>query len=93
MKTITLAWIDGESLSESVLDDLYNLSPMKNEDGGFSFVVPLSYLVGFQQDMNTDIEAGHGRHPNYDAIADLIEAMKKDNKKGAFVCLDPEFKV
>jgi hypothetical protein len=63
---------------------------MKNQDGGFSFVVPLSYLESYEEDCQADEKNGFptpwNRH-----VLELIRNLRGDGRKALFVCLDKEF--
>lgn len=86
-KTITFLFVQQSSLSEEEVDLLYNMSPMRNEDGGFSFLIPVSWLESLLNDMKYDAEKGHF-HPLLNYVENLIATLKKENRVGLFVCND-----
>ncbi|MCK9464240.1 MAG: hypothetical protein M0R80_31875 [Proteobacteria bacterium] len=94
MKTKTFAYIDIQDISEELATILYELSPCRNEDGGFSFVVPLYYLLSYKGDVETDMAGDASYAPKqWEQINGIIRAMQEDGMDALFLCNEDHMRI
>ena len=93
MKEIKFGYVDAETLSNELHEILYELSPCKNEDGGFSFLVPLDYLLSYKNDFLYELHKRDPKDPIFLAIDDFIQILQEQNLKALFVCNDTDMQL
>lgn len=95
MKTITFAYVHWTEITNpEFFNALYDMSPMRNESAGFSFVVGLKDLQCLLGDIETDQKENGAPLPGYyPELKTLVETLKTEGHKALFVCNDTCYEV
>ena len=87
---ISIAHINQRDLpSDELATTLFELSTFKYESG-FSYVVSLSYLKSYIEDVEADIKNGMKSPLHYQDLLQIVEYLTSNSFPALFVCAESE---
>ncbi len=93
MRTKTLAYLDARDISDALFECLEEMSNMKSDDIGFSFVTRRDWLEGWLKDCGTDESRGQQPEPAKKEVETLVAEMLAANLDCVFICKDWELRL